>query len=152
MPDTFLSTISESITSLNKNLSHKIFWNIDLFEKNVYKDTSVIKSLSNISIIGIFSKGDVDFQKQKILFINEFLNNDNVYIFPDKIDKIQEVLGSYQDYEIYLVDNEAEVLNRAKELFPNISAILIDRKNQYQNGENLIKISNLNELKSIIYD
>ena len=152
LPSSFQSKIIDKFPKVQEDKLQKILWNVDLFEKNVYKDTSVIKDLSNLAVIGIFSKGDKNFQKQKIFFLNKLLNDNNIYIFSNKTDRIKEVFEKYKDYIIYLVDNEGEVLFKAKSLFPNISAVLIDRKNQFQNDKNLIKIKDLNELKSLIYD
>lgn len=149
-PSDFLKKLSIKFTLIDPDLVKKIFWNVDLFVKNVYKDTSVIENLANFAVIGIFSKGDVKFQKQKIFSFKQFLDDDNIYIFPNKIGKTGEVFGKYNDFEIYFVDNEEDVLLSVKSLFTGVSAILIDRENRYQNKSGLIKIKDLNELKSII--
>lgn len=152
LPGIFLDKIAHNFPSIDLGLLNKIFWNIDLFEENMYKDTSLVRDLSKVAVIGIFSKGDSDFQKQKITFFGDFLDNDNIYIFPDKLSKINEVLGQYNNFQVYLIDNENDVLTRAKDLFPDIYAILIDRKNDKKETEKILKIKSLNDLKSIIYD
>ena len=71
-PDNFLNKISENFPKISQKSLRSTFWNVDLFNKNVYKDASVIKDLSRIANIGIFSKGDEYFQKQKISFNNGY--------------------------------------------------------------------------------
>lgn len=150
-PTDFISKIIENFSSINRTSLEKVFWNIDLFNKNVYKDASVIKDLSRLASIGIFSKGDEHFQKQKISFMNDFLDSEDVYIFKNKLKKINEILENYPDQDIYIVDNEIDVLDKIKSINPEIYTILIDRKNKYEDLD-IIKIKNLNELKSLIYD
>ncbi len=152
LPSTFLKKIANRFTSIKLNLLNKTFWNVDLFEKNLYKDSSIIKDLSRVAVIGIFSKGDYDFQKQKISFIADLLDGENIYIFSNKIGRIDEVLENYLDYQIYMIDNQMDVLEKAKDLFPNISTVLIDRNKSSEEDKDIIKIKTLNELKSIIYD
>lgn len=152
IPSIFLDKITDKFPKIKLGSINRLFWNLDLFKKNVYKDTSLIKDLSRVAVIGIFSKGDYDFQKQKISFINDSFDNEDVYIFSNKIEEIKEVLQNYQDYQIYMIDDQAEVLDKAKKLFPNIFAILIDRNNIYSQKRDIIKIGTLNDLKSIIYD
>ena len=152
LPGIFLDKIAHNFPSLDLGLLNKIFWNIDLFEENMYKDTSLIRDLSKVAVIGIFSKGDSDFQKQKLTFFGDLLDGDNVHVFPNKIDKVSEVLRRYEDFQTYLIDDQNEVLIKAKELFPDTYTILIDRNNSKKKAKNTIKIKSLNDLKSIIYD
>ncbi len=152
LPSSFLNKITQQFPSIDKNKLQKIFWNIDLFNKSVYKDTEIIKSMGNLVVIGIFSKGDREFQNYKLSFIRDLLDTEDTYIFTNKIDKLPQVLGNYPDYKIYLVDDDIDVLIKAKELDPDIFAILVDRNNSYKENKNIANIKQLNELKSIIYD
>lgn len=152
LPEAFLDKIVHSFPSIDFSSLHEIFWNIDLFEENMYKDTSVIRDLSRVATIGIFSKGDSDFQKQKLTLFGELLDGENIHIYPNKINKINEVLEKYKDFQIYLIDNQNDVLIKAKEIFPEVYAILIDRNNSSRVDKVIVKIKSLNELKSIIYD
>lgn len=150
-PNLFLEKISANFPEIDADLLLKIFWNIDLFEKNVYKDASVIKDLSRIADIGIFSKGDENFQKQKIQFIINSINPEDIYIYKNKLEKINDILSNYKDFEIYLIDNEREVLEEVKKINSDVYTILIDRNNRFKNID-IIKIKDLTELKSLIYD
>lgn len=147
-PAAFLETVAKKFPSIKLGSLNKIFWNIDLFEKNVYKDAPNINGLVNV-VLGIFSKGDEEFQKRKIKSIKDLVDV-NIHIFKDKIKKLGEVLEKYKDYEIYLVDNEIEVLQRAKTLNSNVFAILIDRNGIEQTDKEITKIKSLEELKEIL--
>src|SRR3989344_1726956 len=50
-PSDFLKKISIKFPLIKPDLVEKIFRDVDLFEKNVYKDTSIIKDLENIMIL-----------------------------------------------------------------------------------------------------
>jgi hypothetical protein len=150
-PTLFLEKISANFPKIDADYLLKIFWNIDLFEKNVYKDASVIKDLSRIADIGIFSKGDENFQKQKIQSIINFIEPEDIHIYKNKLEKINDIFSSYRDFEVYLIDNERDVLEEVRKINSNIYTILIDRKNRFKNLD-IIKIKNLAELKSLIYD
>ncbi len=150
-PTDFLEKIIENHPEIDRFSLEKVFWNIDLFNKNVYKDASVIKDLGRIGNIGIFSKGEESFQKQKISFLSDTVEPDDIHVFKNKLDKISEILDIYQDLNIYFIDNELEVLESIRKLNPDANLILIDRKNEYENSD-IIKIKDLTELKSLIYD
>ncbi len=150
-PAPFLDKIIETFPNIDKVSLEKIFWNIDLFTKNVYKDASVIKDLGRIGNIGIFSKGEESFQKQKISFLSDLIETDDIHIFKNKIDRINDVLDNYQDLNIYIIDNEPDVLESVRKINSEAYLILIDRKNKYENSD-IIKIKDLTELKSLIYD
>ncbi len=150
-PADFLEKIIENHPEIDRYSLEKVFWNIDLFNKNVYKDASVIKDLGRIGNIGIFSKGEESFQKQKISFLSDIVEPDDIHVFRNKLEKISEILDIYQDLNIYFIDNELEVLESIRKLNPDANLILIDRKNEYENSD-IIKIKDLTELKSLIYD
>ena len=151
-PSSFQSKITDKFPEVQGDKLQEILWNIDLFKQNVYKDTSVIESLSKVAKIGIFSKGDRDFQKKKLISLKDYIADEDIFIFPEKINKISEILYKYKDFQVFMVDNEIEVLIKVKNLFPKIETILIDRKNIYQEANKILKIKTLEGLKLIIYD
>lgn len=150
IPSLFLEGIAREFPQVNLNELQKDFWNIDLFKKSMYKDTSALIDLFNLATIGIFSKGEEEFQKYKISFIKNAFDNKNVYIFPNKIEKISKVFGSYVNYKVFFVDNDISVIEKAKNLAPNVFAILIDRSNNYVDNPDITRVKDLNELKSLI--
>lgn len=150
IPKLFLKIINEEYPQCSLDKLNKTFWSIDLFEKSMYKDTPFIKKLASLATIGIFSKGDEEFQKYKLNFIKDLLDDKNVYIFPNKIAKIDEVFGKYSEYKTYFIDNEIEALEEVKKRFGDIITILIDRTNEYEDNKNIIKIKSFEELEGII--
>jgi len=148
-PPYFESEITKKIPKIQGDKLHGILWDVDLFEKNVYKDASVVNDLSKTAIIGIFSKGDSKFQKQKIKFIKK-LADENIHIFKDKTKNLKPVSENYKEFEVYLIDNEIEVLKVAKNIRSNLFAILIDRAGLEEVEKSIIKIKGLEELKGII--
>lgn len=152
LPSAFISKISNRFKSIDKNELEQIFQNVDLFKKSVYKDTPVITSLANLALIGIFSQGDESFQRKKITFIKNVLDDDNVFVFPNKLTHAKEIFDEFAGFEIFLIDDNLELLKEIKKIVPSITEILIDRKGKYKDNNDISKIYNLNELKPLIYD
>lgn len=150
LPSSFLDKISDRFSFIDKKTLKENFYNVDLFDKSMYKDTSIVNFLADSAIIGIFSKGEVDFQKRKIVFINNVLDKNKIYIFPNKIDEIREVFEKFEEFEVYLVDDDLDVLREVKKL-TKVNPVLIDRNNHYNNTD-IKTIRSLNELKSILYE
>lgn len=150
LPSSFLSKIMKHFPSVDEKGLEEIFYSIDLFEKSVYKDTPVIKSLANLAVLGVFSQGEENFQKRKIAFLKGLLNDSDIYIFPNKFNQIKQVFGKYDGYEVFLVDDNIDLLIRVKSVYSNISTVLIDRDGRFGDNKDITKIKNLNELNSII--
>lgn len=148
-PNQFLDKVCESFTKIDKQKIEEIFWNVDLFNKNLYKDTPILNDLSKLAEIGIFSKGDLDFQIKKITPLKKYFNEDKINIFKNKIEKIEEVLEKYIDYEVYFVDNEIEILNKIRTINNDIKCILIERGNNSEDLD-IIKIRSLEEIKNLL--
>lgn len=147
VPSVFIDFISSKF-SIIKEKAWEIFWEVDLFEKSLYKDSLAIGDLVNLAQIGIFSKGDLNFQKKKLSFLPIAIDNKLIFVFPDKVSKIREVFGKYKNYKVYLVDDNSEVLSKVRNL-SKANVILIDRNNRY-NDINVKKIRSLSELKRIL--
>lgn len=150
MPDLFLDKITAAFPNIDKTKLNQIFWSLDLFQKSLYKDSLSIKNLSDLATLGIFSKGDNNFQLQKLDSLKDALIESNIYIFPNKIEKIAKVLGNYKGYKIYFVDNDIRVLLKVKEMDTGAVAILIDRLGDKEDNENIIRINNLNQVSNLI--
>ncbi len=148
-PDQFLNKVKESIEKIDKQKIEETFWNVDLFSKNLYKDTPILSDLSKLAKIGIFSKGDLDFQIKKINLLKKYLDEDKINIFKNKIEKIEEVLEKYNDYEIYFVDNEIEILNKIRTINSDIKCILIEREINTEDSD-IIVIRSLEEIKNLL--
>jgi len=150
-PEAFLKTISQNFPQITEDHLNSLFWDQKMFMSSFYKDVDVLKPLSKIAKIGIFSKGDSKFQQEKLVSIRTFLNEENVNIFTNKIDKINQVLNKYRNFKIYLIDNDMVVLSQAKEFNGSIFTIQILRvENQLKNDRIDKTIDNLYQLEKII--
>lgn len=150
LPSLFLDKINNNFPSVNREELDKSFHSIDLFEKSVYKDTSNIKSLANLAILGIFSQGDENFQKKKIDFMSSLLDRENIYIFPNKVNETKQIFDKYIDFDIYLVDNDLSLLLEVRKINPSVNVILIDRNGQFNDNKDITNIKDLNELESVL--
>lgn len=149
VPEIYLKKILETFPFVNKKTLETLFWNGKLFEKSLYEDAFSINFLKNAGI-GIFSKGDYTFQMKKLDFIKDIVDQRNIYIFPNKLEHINELLSNYKDYEVYFVDNEIEVLKSVQKADSAAKLILIDRSEELEDNVGVVKIKSLKELENLI--
>lgn len=97
--------------------------------ENFYEETiDVLEKISKISTIGIFSRGDEKFQKEKIKSILHFFNEDNIHITLDKYKKLPEIIKKHKNDKLVIVDDLLIVLYTAKKLNKDIYTVWIKRK------------------------
>lgn len=125
-PQVFLAKISSQYSVAKKDLE-KLWWDEESFQKCLLIDENFLKKIQEKAIIGIFSKGEINFQKKKIEKFNNLLNLQDIYIFEDKIVKINEVLAQYKDYKIYIVDDDPKVLESFKQTNNLVFTILVKK-------------------------
>lgn len=134
VPNVYLERISESF-SINITDLKTAFWgSVSQF---LFEDAKVFDEVSEIGAVAFFSKGDEVFQKEKIKSLTEKYDEANVFIYPEKTEKFEEAFGKFTDFEKYLVDDSLSVLIAAREFDPAIKTILIDRKGQEVQNENV---------------
>lgn len=151
IPHIFLDQIVEKFPQI-EFLNLKIIFE-SLIDKNLYVDSNVLFDIDRFSQIAFFSKGDEDFQKLKIKKFMNVVNTNDIYILPDKIKEIGKIFSNYSNFKIYLVDDEIDVLQNAKEKMDFVTTILMDRgKNKIKSGKIEHKVENLNEIINIIYE
>lgn len=144
----YLERIYELVPSLNKKLDY--FFQQDNIEKYLFLDSEILFSLNDIRI-GVFSKGDISFQKKKIMKFLDILDENLVYIFHDKYKKLSEVINSNSKSEIYLVDDKIDVLIRAKGINSGLVTILVDRKNEEVKANGIdFKLNSLSDIISVL--
>lgn len=149
LPSLFISKISEAFSLKTDELT-RLFNSIDLFDKSVYKDSPGIKSLAVKANIGIFSEGDNQFQRKKITFLGSLINEEDIYIFPDKLKMAGQVFSKYEGFEIYLIDNNIKVLREVEKINSKINLILINREEDLAENDEIISIKNLGEINAVI--
>lgn len=124
-PNLFTEKVRNSYPALRGRI--EFFFKPENLDKYIYEDTKILFEISGVTI-GIFSKGDDIFQRQKLTKFESILKSENIYIFSNKLDHLGEVFEKYKDLRIYLVDDEQNVLTLAKSSGLNTTTILIDRR------------------------
>lgn len=96
----------------------------------LYKEVrEVLKKLSKLASLGIFSEGDLDFQKTKLLKtdIKDYFEKDSIHIMAKKDDEMQKTIAKYKDKTLFLVDDKLDILYKTKRLFPSIFTVWVKR-------------------------
>ncbi|HUD04911.1 MAG TPA: hypothetical protein VMR59_02920 [Patescibacteria group bacterium] len=133
----------------------------DLTQYSLYDEVkSVLVKSSKIAELGIFSKGESEFQKAKLqkTGIVKFFQTKNIHIFENKNQNLKEVIKQYGNCKIYLIDDKLEILYNAKQFDPSIFTIWIKR-GPFAQDETFLNnfspdatITNLKEAISIVSD
>lgn len=128
VPNDYLTHLSDTFAVPQKSLED-IFWDKQRYLKYRYPD--VVPTLDTISrkySVGIFSEGDEEFQlfKYRTLSITLFINENQIYIVPDKND--EDFLRTVPDDAIIIDDSlkNIEVLNQ----YENFKPIWINREDE----------------------
>lgn len=130
-----------------------------LLKHKVYKEvTEVLDSLNKIAILGVFSEGDIEFQKKKLKETNieKYFAKDHTHIVLKKIDELKKVLEKYRDRQIFFVDDKLNILYDAKKLSPRVFTIWVKRGFYAQNQKPIpgfkpgAEVLNLREIVDII--
>lgn len=104
----------------------------DSLHKNYYKDVKEVLvklSTENNLSVGIFSGGDIAFQKSKIKFIKHLLHKSHIHIFLKKELEVKKIINRYRDHKLFIVDDWLSILEKSKKINENITTIWIKRKN-----------------------
>ena len=148
-PQIFLKSISKKF-NIEINTIQTLFWDQKLIDKHLYKDTDIFFQISTKTKMGVFSKGDYKFQKSKLKRFGKLIRNADIHVFPNKIEKFLEILKNYSDHNIYLIDDEIDVLSEAKDINRNIFTILINRKKKHVKNDKIdLQISSLSQIQKL---
>lgn len=101
-----------------------------LLEHKIYEEvTQVLDSLNTFAILGIFSKGEDEFQKTKLekTKMLKFFKEENIHIFDDKDANLIQVLEKYKNSKLFLVDDKLDILYFAKKHMPQIITVWVKR-------------------------
>ncbi|OGH41391.1 MAG: hypothetical protein A3H79_04295 [Candidatus Levybacteria bacterium RIFCSPLOWO2_02_FULL_36_8b] len=154
------------------NKKPAILFDIDytLFDTDFFKESKLLKhkiydevigvleSLAEATTLGIFSKGETEFQKTKLnkTGIGKFFKENNVHIFDDKGANLRDILEKYKSFKLFIVDDKLEILHSAKKHMPQIFTIWVKRGPFAQNQEKIpdfnpdTEIKNLSVIPSLI--
>lgn len=106
------------------------FKNSGLSEYNIYEEVAqVLEDLRSVATLGIFSKGETQFQKTKLenTGLTKFFKEENVHVFDDKNINLSKTINKYKGSKIFLIDDILYVLNSAKTNAKNIFTIWLKR-------------------------
>ncbi len=106
------------------------FKDSQLQDYNIYEEVmGILMQLSGFANLGIFSKGETEFQKTKLekTGMMKFFKENNVHIFNDKDANLIKVLEKYKDFKLFLVDDKLGILYSAKKHMPQVFTIWVKR-------------------------
>lgn len=108
-----------------------LFSSPDLFSSSLYPDARLTVDLLNRHFhTGIFSSGDVYFQKTKLRAsgIEPYFRPEHINIWERKSVNIPRLLDKYKGFNIALVDDRASIIEAARQLRSDVVGIWIERK------------------------
>lgn len=107
-----------------------------LFKKSQQRDFVIyeeifylLNALSEFVTLGIFSQGDISFQKKKLKRTNilKFFGKDNIHITKSKEEDLSKIIGAYKKFRVILIDDKYEILKVAKGNFQEVISIWVNR-------------------------
>ena len=97
----------------------------------LYKEVlETFSQLKEVADFGIFSEGDIAFQKRKMRETNieNYFLKEHIHIVEKKNEKIKQILELYTDKgRLYFVDDKLSVLHLAKSYEPSVFTIWVKR-------------------------
>lgn len=111
-------------------------FNTDIFKKTklkkylLYEEVKeVLSDLSKIARLGIFSEGDLGFQKMKLegTRVADYFQNELVHIMANKDEEMEHIIARYVNTRLFLVDDKIGILYKIKNCFPSIITIWVKR-------------------------
>jgi FMN phosphatase YigB (HAD superfamily) len=127
-----------------------------LTKHKIYEEVKgVLERLSKIAILGIFSEGDLEFQRKKLNMtaIEGYFEKDNTHIVLNKLSEFKRVLKKYEDRITFFVDDKLSILSDVKKIFPKIVAIWVKRGIYAENQKEIPGFkpdAEVNDLKEIV--
>lgn len=113
------------LSFLDRNLNdNSLYENLYDDVKNVLEDLSKDSNL----FIGVFSGGDIRFQKSKIELIKHLFHKDHVHIFLNKELEVKKIINRYKSHKLFIIDDWLDILEKSKKMNKNVITIWIKRK------------------------
>ena len=108
------------------------FKQTDLNIFSLYEDAvETLTQLKEHAELGVFSEGDLAFQKKKLhkTNIENYFLQEHTHIFPEKIHAIETLVRKYRTerYKVFLIDDKLSILPVIKKEFPSLFTIWIKR-------------------------
>jgi FMN phosphatase YigB (HAD superfamily) len=108
----------------------KLFKESNLTKYSLYAEIlPTLKILASVADLGIFSKGEGEFQTNKLqeTGLGDFFRQENVHIFDNKDLNLEKVIAKYKGLKIFLIDDKLTTLYNAKIKTPDVFTIWIKR-------------------------
>lgn len=108
-----------------------LFSSPDIFSSCLYPDARLTLDLMSRHFhTGVFSSGDVFFQRMKIRGsgIEPYFRPEHINILERKSINIPKIIDKYRGFNLAIVDDRASVIEKARELRTDVVGIWIDRK------------------------
>lgn len=119
---------------------------------------NVLEQLLKIASLGIFSEGELEFQKSKLIKTNiqKYFLKRHTHIVEKKDAILRSLLLKYKNKKLFLVDDKLTILHKAKRIMPSVFTIWVKR-GIYAKSQKPIEnftpnaiIKNLKELTSTV--
>ena len=130
-----------------------------LTKHKIYEEVrDVLEKLSKDAVLGIFSEGDLEFQRKKLnqTAIVDYFEKDNTHIVLNKLTEVRKVLQKYIDRKTFFVDDKLSILFDAKKTFPKVVTIWVKRGWYAENQKDIpgfepdSVVENLSEVVKIV--
>ncbi len=136
-----------------------LFKESDLTKHTLYEEVvGVLVEIATYATLGIFSEGNIELQRNKLLKtdILKNFNEEDIHIFLEKTTPIPQVIEKYKDHQIFLVDDRSSILEKVKKHSPAVFTVFIDREKRIWKGDEPTDyqadavIKNLNKLVDLV--
>lgn len=99
------------------------------FEQYVFPEVkSAINQCREKAVTAIFTQGDESYQQVKIYQSQLASVFDFLYIYHNKMAHLPNILRFFEWKEVWLIDNHISILQHAKEHFPKIKTVWVNRE------------------------
>jgi len=120
--------------------------------------TQTLDGLNNFATLGIFSKGETQFQKTKLekTGMAKFFKEENVHIFDNKDANLIKIIDKYKGLKIFIIDDKLEILYSAKMYMDQLFTIWVKRGWYAENQKAIpdfipdAEVENLSEVVRIV--
>lgn len=132
------------------------FKNTNLQKHSVYQEVhEVLDDLSKCAKLGIFSEGQLEFQKNKLIKtgIKKYFGEEYIHIVEKKDIELENILLKYQGHLIILIDDKLTVLRDAKNILSSVYTIWVKRgiyAKVQKPIENFVPYATIDNLKDLI--
>lgn len=145
-PKKFIDFISKRFSVNSKDLLDITFGNSEIYNECLYDDIcNTLRILKKNYVLGIYTEGDIDFQRKKIYYtgLSKFIDLRYIFIASDKWTR--EILSSLPEKATIVDDRLDKLLSINIDKY-EFELIWINRKNKKRDK----KVKTINSLKKLL--